>query len=405
MKVFTNIKQLIGVATPQNEFAILENAFLIIEKNKIVTFGTMQQWQIHHKIFNGEVVDVSHKSILPTWVDSHTHLVFAADRADEFVQKIEGKTYAEIAASGGGILNSAKKIATISFDALYQKSVQKLKAVIALGTGAIEIKSGYGLTLAGELKMLQVIKKLKENFSINIKSTFLGAHALPLNFANNKAGYIAHIINDMLPIIAKQNLADYIDVFCEAGFFTNADTIKIAEAGKKYGMPLKLHANQLSNSGAVQTAILHGAVSVDHLEQIDAATIIALKNSNTIPVALPAAAMFLQLPYPPAKAMLQAGLPLAIATDYNPGSAPSGNMHYSVCLACIGMRIMPLDAIKAATLNGAKALQLQPILGNIAVGKLANFIITKKGYTCNSIPYKYGTNFIDTVIINGTAIK
>jgi imidazolonepropionase len=406
MQAFLNINQLIGCETKKDEFEIIVDAFLIVDNGIIIAYDSMKQWHIiKEQNPNIKITDVTQKSILPTWCDSHTHLVFAVNREDEFVLKLQGKTYAEIAASGGGILNSAKKIAEISFNDLYDASAERLKEVIDLGTGAIEIKSGYGLNIDGELKMLRVIQKLKENFAIPLKSTFLGAHALPDAYKNKKEDYVNHIINDMLPLIAAENLADYVDVFCEQGFFSNADTLKIATAALKYNMPLKLHANQLSNTGAVETGIAANAISVDHLEQLGHEQILALQNSYTIPVALPAAAQFLQLPYPPARAMLNANLPLAIATDYNPGSAPSGNMHYTVSLACIAMRMLPIEAIKAATLNGAKAMQLNHKTGSIAIGKMANFIITKNNYTCNTIPYKYGHNFIHAVYINGECNK
>jgi imidazolonepropionase len=341
------------------------------------------------------------QSILPTWCDSHTHLVFPKYREDEFVDKINGLDYATIAARGGGILNTAAHLAAMSEATLFAISKNRLLEAVSFGTGCIEIKTGYGLNLEGELKMLKVIQKLKDLDLIPIKVTYLAAHALPAEYKNNIDDYVTLIINEYLPKVAALNIADYIDVFCEKGFFTNEHTLQIASAAKKYNLPLKLHAAQLNNNGAVQTGIACKAISVDHLEQITTVEIEALKNSNTIPVALPAAAFFLKLSQAPAKAMWQAGLPVAIATDFNPGSAPSSNMHFSVSLACIQMQLQPMQAIQAATLHGAMAIESQAQYGSIAAGKKASFIITSPNIACNTIPYLFANTIIDQVYLKG----
>jgi imidazolonepropionase len=339
--------------------------------------------------------------VLPSWCDSHTHLVFAASREDEFRDKIKGASYADIAAKGGGILSSAKKIQEISEDELFNQSYERLQEIISFGTGAVEIKSGYGLSLEEELKMLRVIKKLKERSKVLIKSTFLGAHTFPTDYKNNHGGYIDSIINEMLPVIAKEKLADYIDVFCEEGFFSPGETEKICNAGKQYGLKPKIHANQLTATGAVQTGVKLGALSVDHLEMMDEEAISELANSKTIGTLLPTAAFFLQMPYQPARKLIDAGCAIALATDFNPGSSPSGNMNFVVALSCIQLRMLPEEAINAATINGAFAMELQHKVGSIAKGKKANLIITRPIPSLNYMPYAFGSNNIEKIMLMG----
>lgn len=346
-------------------------------------------------------LDAKGATIMPCWCDSHTHLVFAATREDEFIDKIKGKTYAEIAAKGGGILNSARKLALASEEELYNSAWQRLQEVMKLGTGAIEIKSGYGLNMENELKMLRVIRQIKKNSPIPVKATFLGAHALPEPFKNNKEGHIKLLIEEMLPMIAEDKLADYIDVFCEQGFFTQQDTERICNAGISYGLQPKIHANQLSLSGGVQAGINVKAVSVDHLEIMDQETTQLLASSNTIGTLLPTAAFFLRMPLQPARTLIDAGCAIALASDYNPGSSPSGNMNFVVSLSCIGMKMLPEEAINAATINGAYAMNVQDDCGSITIDKKANLIFMKDIPSLSYLPYSFGSNLIDKVMING----
>lgn len=385
------------------DLPIICNAFLEIENGIIQRFGNMAELSEEDLSINSNftINDAKGASILPAWCDSHTHLVFAASREDEFVDKINGKTYAEIAAKGGGILNSAKKIANLSELELYHLSKARLNELIQLGTGAIEIKSGYGLDTANELKMLRVIKKLKEHSPIPIKASFLGAHTYPIAFKENHQGYIQLIIEEMLPAIAKEQLADYIDVFCEEGFFSVDETEQICNAGKKYGLIPKIHANQLHASGGVELGVKLGALSVDHLETMNHAAIQALSNSNTMGTLLPTAAFFLRMSFQPARKLMEANVALAIASDYNPGSSPSGNMNFVVSLSCIQMKMLPSEAINAATINGAYAMGLGAELGSITIGKKANLIFTKPIPSINYLPYAFGANLIDKVMING----
>ncbi|WP_438978117.1 imidazolonepropionase [Polaribacter sp.] len=408
-QLFINIKELIQVrdleflkisGTAMKVLPTLKNAFLLVEDNTIIDYGLMQN--APNTIDN--VIDCNGKMILPTWVDSHTHIVFAGNREQEFVDRIKGLTYEEIANKGGGILNSAKKLQETSFEDLYQQSAKRLEEVMTLGTGAIEIKSGYGLTVDSEIKMLSVIKKLKENYSIPIKSTFLGAHALPTEFKNNKQGYIDLIIQEMLPKITKENLVDFIDIFCEKGYFTVEDTEQILEAAKKYGLRSKIHVNQFNSIGGIKIATKHNGLSVDHLEILNDDDLHYLKNSETMPVALPSCSFFLGIPYTPARKIIDNGLPLALASDYNPGSTPSGNMNFVVAAACIKMKLTPEEAINAATINGAYALNISNKVGSITRGKLANFIITKEIPSYGFIPYSFGSNLIDSVFINGQKV-
>lgn len=392
----TSVKKVSGIA--MSILPTTKNAFLLIENGIISDFGLMKNIPTFSV---DETIDCKNKMILPTWVDSHTHIVFSGNREQEFVDRIKGLSYEEIANNGGGILNSAKKLQTTSFDDLYNQSAKRLEEVIALGTGAIEIKSGYGLTIEAELKILRVIKKLRENYTIPIKATFLGAHAIPAEFKKNKEGYINLIIDEMLPKIAEENLADFIDVFCEVGYFSVNDTDRILSAAKKYNLIPKVHVNQFNAIGGIELATKHNALSVDHLEVLTDGDLESLKNSETMPVALPSCSFFLGIPYTPARRIIDNNLPLALATDYNPGSTPSGNMNFVVATACIKMKMTPEEAINAATINGAFAMNLSDKLGSITKGKFANFIITKEIPSYGFIPYSFGSNLIGSVYIQG----
>lgn len=380
----------------------LSNAWLSIHDGLISGFGKMETIteQVDLSSFK-EVISVNGKSILPTWCDSHTHIVFAGSREDEFVSRIKGLSYETIAKNGGGILNSAKKLNETSEEKLFESASARLHTLIKMGTGAIEIKSGYGLCLAGELKILRVIKKLKENFETPIKATFLGAHAFPAEYKNNHQGYIDLIINEMLPAIQKENLADYIDVFCENGFFNVEETNQILKAGALHGLKAKIHANQLNYSGGIQVGVANNAISVDHLECVGEEEIDALKNSNTIGTILPSAAFFLGIAYQPARKMIDANVAIALASDYNPGSSPSGNMPFIMALACTQLKMTPEEAFNALTFNAAHAMELASELGSITIGKKANLIITKAIPSLAFIPYSFGSNLIDQVLING----
>ncbi len=403
-----NIKCLVNVREHNqllrgNELANLpciENAYLVIKGGLISSYGPMKEFKVADAS-SQNTINASGQFILPTWCDSHTHLVFAASREDEFTDKIKGISYAEIAAKGGGILNSAKKIAAATEEELLQSAQQRLQELIKLGTGAIEIKSGYGLSVEGELKMLRVIKKLKETSPIPIKATFLGAHTYPLEYKENHPGYIELIINEMLPVIAAEKLADYIDVFCETGFFSTEEAELICQAGIKYGLKPKIHANQLNLSGGTQIGVKLGAISVDHLETMDDDAIKTLASSDTIGTLLPTAAFFLRMPFQPARQLIDAGCAIALASDFNPGSSPSGNMNLVVAMSCIQMKMLPEEAINAATINGAYAMELQDEVGSITVGKRANLIFTKPIPSLAYLPYSFGTNLIDKVMING----
>ena len=405
--VFINIKELVQVreldvmkvsGKNMSILPIIKNAFLIIKDNIIVDFGSMNTLDIKK---SDKVIDLTGKIVLPTWCDSHTHLVFADTREEEFVNRIKGLTYQEIAERGGGILNSSKKLQNKPEIELFEDAAKRLKELIKNGTGAIEIKSGYGLTLESELKILRVIKKLKENFSLPIKATFLGAHAIPNEYKEKRAEYIQLIINKMIPEIAKEKLADYIDVFCEKGYFTTTETDLILKAGIKYGLIPKIHVNQFNSIGGVKLGVDNNALSVDHLEVLTDEDLNILSKSDTMPVALPSCSFFLEIPYTNARKLIDANIPMAVASDYNPGSSPSGNMNFVVSLACVKMKMTPEEAINAATINAAHALNLSDKIGSISKGKMANFIITKPIKSYSSIPYAFADNCIEEVYLAG----
>lgn len=383
------------------ELPSIKNAYLLINEDVIQDFGSMENCP---KLDDVNLIDATGKTVLPTWCDSHTHIVYAGNRSQEFVDRINGLTYEQIAERGGGILNSAAKLQETSEDELYEQSKIRLEEVMKLGTGAVEIKSGYGLTAENEIKMLRVVKRLKENYPIAVKATFLGAHAFPNEFKNNHQGYIDQIIHEMIPRIAQENLAEYIDAFCESGYFSVEETAQILKAGQEHGLIPKIHVNQFNVIGGVALGIEFNALSVDHLELVSEDDIQALQNSDTMPVALPSCSYFLSIPYTPARKMLQAGLPLALATDFNPGSTPSGNMNFVVATACIKMKMTPEEAVNAATINGAYAMGLSQTHGSITVGKKANLIITQSIPSFYQLPYAFGSNLIDQVIINGKII-
>jgi len=405
-----NIKELLQVRETSvdklsgSEMATLptvKNAFLLIENDLIKDFGLMKNCPPTENL---NVLDANGKMVLPTWCDSHTHIVYAGNREQEFVDRINGLTYEEVANRGGGILNSAKKLHETSEDDIYEQSKIRLEEVMQLGTGAVEIKSGYGLSVEDELKMLRVIKKLKNNYPIAIKATFLGAHAFPTEYKDNHKGYIDLIIDEMIPAVANENLAEYIDAFCETGYFSVAETERIMQAGQQYGLVSKIHVNQFNAIGGIAAAVKYNALTVDHLEVMNPEDIEILKNSDTMPVALPSCSYFLSIPYTPARDMLNAGLPLALATDFNPGSTPSGNMNFVIATACIKMKMTPEEAINAATINGAYAMGLSETHGSITVGKKANLILTKPITSFYQLPYAFGSNLIDRVILEGKAI-
>lgn len=381
----------------------IRDAYLLIKDDIIADFGAMNELAVD---FEDEikVIDASGKFVFPSFVDSHTHLVYPASREIEYIDKIKGLSYEEIAARGGGILNSAKKMATISEEELIDSALERLNEIVQYGTGAVEIKSGYGLTVESELKMLRVIKKLKELSPLSIKATFLGAHSIPMEYRGKQEQFVDIVINEMLPEVAESKLADFIDVFCDKGFFSVNDTERILEAGQKYGLRGKIHANELAFSGGVQAGVKYNALSVDHLEYTGDEEIAALLNSKTMPTILPGAAFFLGMIYAPARKMIDAGLPVALASDFNPGSSPSGNMQLIVSMASILYKMLPEEAINATTINTAYAMGLDDVLGSIAIGKKANCFITSEIPTFEYLPYYYGTNKIDTVILNGEIV-
>ena len=407
--LITNIAQLIGTREETTllrgaalaDLPFIENAFVLVEDGIIAEYGAMYELELKVPHLPKHIVDAEGQFILPSWCDSHTHLVFAKSREEEFIDKIKGMSYADIAAKGGGILNSAKKISEASEDELFNSAWARLDEVSRLGTGAIEIKSGYGLSVEGELKMLRVIKKLKERSGLSIKSTFLGAHTYPQQYKEDHQGYIDLIINEMLPVIAGEKLADFIDVFCETGFFSPEEMNAICKAGMSYGLKPKLHINQLNSIGGIEAAIQLNAISADHLETMTDMDIKNIAGSNTIGTLLPTAAFFLRMQYQPARQLIDAGAAIALATDYNPGSSPSGNMNFVIALSCIQMKMLPEEAINAATVNGAYAMEFQNELGSITIGKKANLIFTKPVPSLAYLPYSFGNNLIDKVMING----
>ena len=405
--LFINIKELIQVRELSEDkvygkdmgvLPIIKNAFMLIKGHTIIDFGSMDNLSLKKA---DKVVDLTGKLVLPTWCDSHTHIVYADSREDEFVDRIKGLSYHEIAEKGGGILNSAKKLQDKTEDQLYKDAVTRIEEIIKSGTGALEIKSGYGLTLDSELKMLQVIKKLKETFPIPIKATFLGAHAIPSKYKENREEYIELIINDIIPEVASQKLADYIDVFCEKGYFSAEETDRILKAGAIHGLIPKIHVNQFNSVGGVKVGVNNNALSVDHLEVLTDEDLSILSKSDTMPVALPSCSFFLGIPYTNARKIIDSNVPLALATDFNPGSTPSGNMNFVVSLACIKLKMTPEEAINAATINAAYALNLSEKIGSISRGKLANFMITKSIKSYNFLPYYFGSNSIERIYLNG----
>ena len=407
--LITNIQLLIGtreVITLLRGSALanltsIENAFVLIEDGIIADYGVMYELELKVPQLPKNIIDATGQFVLPCWCDSHTHLVFAQSREQEFIDKIKGMSYADIAAKGGGILNSANKLNAASEDELFLSAWKRLEEVSKLGTGAIEIKSGYGLSVQGELKMLRVIKKLKEKSSLSIKATFLGAHTYPLEFKENHQGYIDSIINEMLPVIAQEKLADYIDVFCETGFYSPQEMETICKAGMSYGLKPKLHVNQLNSIGGIESAIKLNAISVDHLETMTDKEVESLGNSPVMGTLLPTAAFFLKMNYQPARKLIDSNCAIALASDYNPGSSPSGNMNFVIALSCIQMKMLPEEAINAATINGAYAMELQNEVGSITIGKKANLIFTKPIPSLAYLPYSFGNNLIDKVMING----
>lgn len=407
--LFKNIKTLVQTETSPRSIVkgaemislpTIDHAFLLIENNKIHAFGKMENCPASAD----EVIDVSGRMIFPCWCDSHTHLVFAKSREEEMVDRIKGLSYEEIARRGGGILNSARRLREMPEEILVEQAVERLREIQRYGTGAVEIKSGYGLSVAGELKMLRVIRRLRERSDMTIKATFLGAHALPLEFKENRKGYIDLIIKEMLPPIAAEGLADYLDVFCEKNFFTVAETETLIEAGLSFGLKPKIHTNQFNSLGCIEMCVRHKAVSVDHLEVLTEEEIQVLLTGDTMPTLVPSAPFFLQDHYPPARQMLDAGLPIALASDYNPGSSPSGRMPFVLSLACTQLKMTPEEAINAATINGARAMELENTHGSIAVGKIANFFITKLIPSIAYLPYAFGSDVIEQVYIQGKPI-
>lgn len=383
-------------------FESINDAYLLIEDGKIAAFGPMSEMpQVASDV---ERIDAKGGTIMPSFCDSHTHLVNAGSREQEFVDKINGLSYAEIARRGGGILNSADRLHEMSEDELYEQSMMRVREVIAKGTGCLEIKSGYGLTTEDELKMLRVIRRIKQSSPIKVVSTFLGAHAVGRAYAGRQSNYVDLVVNEMIPAVAAEQLADYVDVFCDEGFFTPQETARILDAGAKYGMRGKIHGQELAPSGGVEVAVKHGALSVDHLESMTDEDIEMMRDSDTSPTALPGTSFFLNMPFAPARKMIEAGLGVSIASDYNPGSTPSGDMKFVVSLACIKMRLQPAEAFNAATINGAYAMGLSKDYGSIAVGKVANFYITRPIPSLDFIPYAYTTPIIEAVYLNGKQV-
>ena len=419
MKLFVNIKELVGVqevsalkvGAEMDSLNGIKDAFLLVEDGKIAQYGPMcdmpqnlRDMAENAVLQKGEIVDATGRYIMPAFCDSHTHLVYAGSREQEFTDKIKGLSYQEIARRGGGILNSAKLLSQTSEESLFRSAMQRAREIMQQGTGAVEIKSGYGLNPQDEIKMLRVIARMKEESPLTIKSTFLGAHAFPAKYADDHNGYVEEIINEMIPMIASEGLAEYIDAFCEDGFFSVEDTDRIFNAGMKYGLRPKVHANQMGFSGGVQVGVKYGAVSVDHLESTGADEFRALKGSDTIATILPGATFFLNMQYAPARQIIDYGIPVAMASNYNPGSCPSGSLQFQMALACIAMKLTPAEALNACTINGAFAMGVDDILGGITPGKQANIILTKEIPSIDFIPYAFTTPFIERLYIAGKEI-
>lgn len=407
--LITNIKSLVQVEDTAREAVCgkymaevktIEKAYLLIEDDKIADFGTMDTLSENADM----TIDAKQRFVLPSFCDSHTHLVYAGSREIEYIDKIRGLSYEEIAKRGGGILNSAKRLQEASEDELFEDAMQRLEEIISYGTGAVEIKSGYGLTTEAELKMLRVIRRLKEASPLTIKANFLGAHGVPLEYRGRQGDFVNLVIDEMIPQVAKENLAEFIDVFCDTGFFTVEETARMLEAGTKHGLVPKIHANELDYSGGIEVGVKYGALSVDHLECVGEKEIATLKTSKTMPTILPGAAFFLNMPYSPARKMIEAGLPVAMASDFNPGSSPSGNMQMVLTFACVNYRLTPQEAINATTINSAYAMGISRTHGSIAKGKQANFYITKDIPTIEYIPYYYGTNKVERTFLNGKQV-
>lgn len=407
--LITNIKSLVQVEDTAREAVCgkdmaevktIENAYLLIEDDKIADFGTMDTLSENADL----TIDAKQRFVLPSFCDSHTHLVYAGSREIEYIDKIRGLSYEEIAKRGGGILNSSKRLQEASEDELFEDAMQRLEEIISYGTGAVEIKSGYGLTTEAELKMLRVIRRLKEASPLTIKANFLGAHGVPLEYRERQGDFVNLVIDEMIPQVAKENLAEFIDVFCDTGFFTVEETARMLEAGTKHGLVPKIHANELDYSGGIEVGVKYGALSVDHLECVGEKEIATLKTSKTMPTILPGAAFFLNMPYSPARKMIEAGLPVAMASDFNPGSSPSGNMQMVLTFACVNYRLTPQEAINATTINSAYAMGISRTHGSIAKGKQANFYITKDIPTIEYIPYYYGTNKVERTFLNGKQV-
>ena len=408
-----NIKQLVQTELSPRKWVagkdmarlgILENAYLLVEEDKIAGFGKMEDLDREAVYAGGDIVkeiDATGRLVMPSYCDSHTHLVYAGSREIEYIDKIRGLSYEEIAKRGGGILNSCERIRKASEEELFDAAYDRIQEIAGFGTGAVEIKSGYGLDTESELKMLRVIRRLKAETPLLIKSTFLGAHAVPLEYKGRQTEYVDLIINEMIPMVAAEELADYIDVFCDKGFFTVEDTDRMLNAGMKYGLRAKIHANELDYSGGVQVGVKYNAISVDHLECMGEEEIACLLESETMPTVLPGAAFFLNMPYSPVRKMIQAGLPVALASDYNPGSSPSGNMKFIMSLGCINYKMLPEEVINATTLNSAYAMGVEEEAGSIAVGKHANFYITTPISGIEYLPYAYTADLIEAIFLKG----
>ncbi len=415
MTLITNIKSLLGIiedgstrkcGAEMSKVDRLDNAFLYIKNGKIADYGSMTSPKLaEYQSLSKRQIDASGRLVMPTFCDSHTHIVYANSRETEFVDKIRGLSYEDIAKRGGGILNSAKATAAATEDELFETAMTRIHEMVTHGTGAIEIKSGYGLTTESELKLLRVIRRIKESTKVTVKANFLGAHGIPMEYRGRQSDYVDLVINEMIPLVATEDLADFVDVFCDKGFFTCEDTERILMAGIKYGLRPKIHANEMAVSGGVQVGVKYGAISVDHLEQMGTEEIECLKGSDTMPTILPGCAFFHNLPLSPARQMIEAGLPVAMASDFNPGTAPSGNMQLIMSLASIRYKLTPEEAFNATTINTAYAMNVANELGSITRGKLANLIITKPMNSIDFLPYYYGFNKVETVLLRGTTQK